>query len=109
MSFDPDQVLALREKIPGLPRGIIAQRTYDDDYWKWLTPQQRDDMLYLRHGFRTQPHFVNFWGQQLPAPAPWIARNVFGCPLLAWTIRTAEQRAHAERYADQIVFEGFHP
>lgn len=107
MSFDPDQVLALREKIPALPRGIIAQRTYDDDYWKWLTPQQRDDMLYLRHGFRTQPHFINFWGQQLPAPAPWIARNVFGCPLLAWTVRTAEQRAHAARYADQIVFEGF--
>src|ERR1039457_1647942 len=32
MSFDPDQVLALREKMPGLPRGIIAQRYYDDDY-----------------------------------------------------------------------------
>src|SRR5712672_1615888 len=30
MSFDPDQVLALREKMPGLPRGIIAQRDYDD-------------------------------------------------------------------------------
>ncbi|HWV97948.1 MAG TPA: glycerophosphodiester phosphodiesterase [Xanthobacteraceae bacterium] len=107
MSFDPDQVLALREKLPHLPRGIIAQRTYDDSYWSWLTPQQRDGMLYLRHAFRTQPHFINFWGQQLPAPAPWIARNIFGCPLLAWTIRTAEQRAHAERYADQIVFEGF--
>ena len=26
MSFDPDQVLALREKIPQRPRGIIAQR-----------------------------------------------------------------------------------
>src|SRR6202047_2972694 len=37
MSFDPDQVLALREKMPGLPRGIIAQRYYDDDYWQKLT------------------------------------------------------------------------
>ena len=34
MSFDPDQVLALREQMPELPRGIIAQRSYDDDYWK---------------------------------------------------------------------------
>jgi glycerophosphoryl diester phosphodiesterase len=109
MSFDPDQVLALREKMPMLPRGIIAQRTYDDDYWKKLTPEQRDGMLYLRHGFRTEPHFVAFWVEQLPAPAPWIARNIFGCPLLTWTVRTPEQRARAARYADQMIFEGFRP
>jgi glycerophosphoryl diester phosphodiesterase len=109
MSFDPDQVLALREIMPKLPRGIVAQRNYDDDYWKKLTPEQRDSMLYLRHGLRTEPHFVAFWVNQLPAPAPWIARNFFGCPLLAWTVRTAEQRERAARYADQMIFEGFVP
>ena len=109
MSFDPDQVLALREFAPNLPRGIVAQRNYDDDYWKKLTREQRDSMLYLRHGFRTEPHFVAFWVNQLPAPAPWIARNIFGCPLLAWTVRTPEQREWAARYADQMIFEGFVP
>jgi glycerophosphoryl diester phosphodiesterase len=109
MSFDPDQVLALRETMPKLPRGITAQRTYDDGYWKELTRQQRESMLYLRHGFRTEPHFVAFWVNQLPAPAPWIARNVFGCPLLTWTVRTPEQRTTAARYADQMIFEGFVP
>lgn len=109
MSFDPDQVLALREIAPNLPRGIVAQRTYDDDYWSKLTKEQRDSMLHLRHGFRTQPHFVAFWVNQLPAPAPWIARNLFGCPLLTWTVRTPEQRARAARYADQMIFEGFVP
>jgi glycerophosphoryl diester phosphodiesterase len=109
MSFDPDQVLALREIMPKLPRGIIAQRNYDDDYWNELTPEQRDGMLYLRHGFRTEPHFVAFWVDQLPAPAPWIARNIFGCPLLTWTVRTPEQRQRAARYADQMIFEGFLP
>ena len=109
MSLDPDQVLALRQTAPGLPRGITAQRYYDDDYWKKLTKEQRDGMLYLRHGFRTEPHFVAFWVNQLPAPAPWIARNIFGCPLLTWTVRTPEQRARAARYADQMIFEGFVP
>jgi glycerophosphoryl diester phosphodiesterase len=109
MSFDPDQVLALRQIAPHLPRGIVAQRDYDDDYWKKLTREQRDIMLYLRHGFRTEPHFVAFWVNQLPAPAPWIARNIFGCPLLAWTVRTSEQRERALRYADQMIFEGFVP
>jgi len=109
MSFDPDQVVALREIIPERPRGIIAQRSYDDDYWQKLTPTQRDGMLYLRHAFRTRPHFVSFWINELPAPAPWIARHVFGLPLLTWTVRTPEQRERAARLADQMIFEGFLP
>ncbi|WP_213772670.1 glycerophosphodiester phosphodiesterase [Bradyrhizobium sp. dw_78] len=109
MSFDPDQVLALRETMPKLPRGIIAQRSYDDDEWKKLTPEQRDGMLHLRHAFHTEPHFVAFWVNQLPAPAPWIARHIFGLPLLTWTVRTPEQRQRAARYADQMIFEGFRP
>jgi glycerophosphoryl diester phosphodiesterase len=109
MSFDPDQVVALRELLPNRPRGIVAQRSYADDYWKDLTEAQRDGMLYLRHGLQTQPHFVAFKVDHLPAPAPWIARNVFGCALLAWTVRTAEQRTRVGQYADQMIFEGFVP
>ena len=109
MSFDPDQVLALREQMPELPRGIIAQRSYDDDYWKKLSPAQRGSMLHLRHAFRTRPHFVAFSVNQLPAAAPWMARHLFGLPLLAWTVRTPEQRERAARYADQMIFEGFRP
>ncbi|UTD28794.1 glycerophosphodiester phosphodiesterase family protein [Bradyrhizobium sp. WD16] len=109
MSFDPDQVLALRELAPSLPRGIVAQRSYDDAYWTELPADKRRGMLHLRHGLRTQPHFVAYWIEQLPAPAPWIARNIFGCPLLTWTVRTPAQRARAARHADQIIFEGFLP
>jgi glycerophosphoryl diester phosphodiesterase len=109
MSFDPDQVLALREQMPQLPRGITAERTYEAADWPEATPAQRRGMLHLRHAFRTRPHFVAFWVNELPAPAPWIARNLFGLPLLAWTVRTPEQRERAARYADQIIFEGFRP
>ena len=109
MSFDPDQVLALRETMPQRPRGIVAQRDYDDDYWMKLTPGQRRSMRHLRHAFHTRPHFVAFLVNQLPAPAPWIARNLFGLPLLTWTVRTPEQRERAARYADQMIFEGFVP
>jgi glycerophosphoryl diester phosphodiesterase len=109
MSFDPDQVLALREIAPRLPRGIVAQRSYDDAYWAKLSQRQRDSMLHLRHFLRTRPHFVAYWVNELPAPAPWIARNIFGCALLTWTVRTPEQRERANRYADQMIFEGFRP
>jgi glycerophosphoryl diester phosphodiesterase len=109
MSFDPDQVEALRELIPLRPRGIVAERRYTKADWPEASPTQRRGMTHLRHFYRTRPDFVAYWVDELPAPAPWIARNIFGCPLLTWTVRTPEQRARAVRYADQMIFEGFRP
>jgi glycerophosphoryl diester phosphodiesterase len=109
MSFDPDQVVALREMLPELPRGIVAQRRYTEADWPEATPAQREGMRHLKHALRTQPHFVAYWVNDLPAPAPSIARHIFGLPLLTWTVRTAEQRTRASRYADQMIFEGFQP
>jgi glycerophosphoryl diester phosphodiesterase len=109
MSFDPDQVLALREIMRQLPRGIVAERDYTETDWPEASAEQRRGMTHLRHAFRTRPHFVAYWVNELPSMAPWIARNVFGLPLLSWTVRTPEQRARAARYADQMIFEGFLP
>jgi glycerophosphoryl diester phosphodiesterase len=109
MSFDPEHVLALRKLAPTIVRGIVAQRTYDDDYWTKASAAQRHEMTALRHGFRTQPHFVAYWVNELPAPAPWIARNIFRLPLLTWTVRTQDQCLRATQYADQMIFEGFVP
>ena len=109
MSFDPDQVMALREWMPGLARGIVAERSYEAADWPEATQAQRAGMLHLRHAFRTRPHFVAYGVDELPAAAPWIARNIFGLPLLTWTVRTPEQRTRAARYADQMIFEGFRP
>jgi hypothetical protein len=95
--------------MPALPRGIIAERFYDAADWSQASPAQRRRMLHLRHAFRTRPHFVAYWVDDLPAPAPWIARNLFGLPLLTWTVRSPGQRARAARHADQMIFEGFRP
>lgn len=109
MSFDPDQVAALRVQLPHMTRGIVAERRYDTGPWGQLTATQRHGMTALRHAFRTRPDFVAYNVDDLPAPAPWIARNVFSCALLAWTVRTPAQRASAASYADQMIFEGFRP
>ncbi len=109
MSFDPDQVVALRELIPTRPRGIVAEHDYTAEDWPEASAAQRHEMTHLRHFFRTRPDFVAYWVNELPSVTPWLARNVFGCPLLTWTVRTPEQRARAARYADQMIFEGFVP
>lgn len=109
MSFDPDQVVALREIVPGRLRGIVAERTYTEAGWPEASPAQRRGMLHLRHALRTRPQFVAYWVNELPSLTPWIARHVFGLPLLTWTVRTPEQRKRAARHADQMIFEGFQP
>ena len=109
MSFDPDQVLALREITPHLARGIVAEREYTATDWPEASPEQRRWMTHRRDALRTRPRFVAYWVNEPPAAAPWIARNIFGLPLLAWTVRTPEQRQQAARHADQMIFEGFLP
>jgi glycerophosphoryl diester phosphodiesterase len=109
MSFDPDQVLALRELIPSRPHGVVAEHDYTEQDWPDASPAQRHGMTHLRHFFRTQPDFVAYWVNELPSAAPWLARYLFRCPLLTRTVRSPVQRARAARYADQMIFEGFVP
>lgn len=108
MSFDPWLVRALRLVAPALPRGIVAERYYDDPGWS-LSRRQKFALGNLMHIVETRPHFVAYWVRDLPALAPLFARNVLSMPLLTWTVRTAAERARAARWADQMIFEGFRP
>jgi glycerophosphoryl diester phosphodiesterase len=106
MSFDSDIVAAVRRYIPALPRGIVAQRRYDDHDWGSVSAMRRFSMAHLLHGWRTQPHFLAYRVEDLPPPP--VAR-LLGCSILTWTVRNEEQRKMAERHADQIIFEGWRP
>ncbi len=109
MSFDPDHVAALHALAPGLPRGIVAERRYSDGEWRRLTPAQRRSLKWMLHAGRTRPHFVAYAVKDLPAVAPLIARWLLGMPLLAWTVRSEQDRKRAARWAGQMIFEGFRP
>lgn len=109
MSFDPAVIEAVRENAPGLPRGIVAERHYAHEEWKGLSARQRRSLAHLLHAHRTQPHFLAYHVKDLPAVAPWIARNVFGLPLLTWTVRSEDDRRRAAHFADQVIFEGWQP
>ncbi len=107
MSFDPAPIEAARAMAPGLTRGIVAERHYAD--WTALPRLQRFRLAHLLHAPSTRPQFIAYAVKDLPAPGPWIARTVFGLPLLTWTVRDEADRHRAARYADQIIFEGFRP
>ena len=100
---------ALREIAPGLPRGIVAERHYVHQEWRDFSAASGAISPSCCTRFRTRPHFVAYQVKDLPSPGPFIARHVFGLPLLTWTVRNAEDRTRARRWADQMIFEGFRP
>jgi len=109
MSFDPAQVAHLRAIAPRLTRGVAAESRYLPADWRDLPAGSRRTMKYFCHALSTRPHFIAFSVKNLPAFVPFVARNVFGRPVLTWTVRTQADRNTAARFADQIIFEGFRP
>ena len=109
MSFDPHCVAAFREVSPSLPRGLVAERFDDQSYWSQLSFGQRFAMRNLLTSAFARPHFIAYDIRALPAVAPLVAQNVFGLPLLTWTVRTKEEQDRALRYADAMIFEGIRP
>jgi glycerophosphoryl diester phosphodiesterase len=109
MSFDPEPIAALRSLAPDVPRGIVAERRYTHHEWDGLSAHTRRALAYFQHALRTRPQFIAYAVKDLPSPVPFAARNVMGLPLLTWTVRTREDRDRAQRYADQMIFEGFRP
>jgi glycerophosphoryl diester phosphodiesterase len=109
MSFDPGLMAEMRSRAPRLPRGIVAER--------WTAESEHDDLLtrirrafaYSREALQARPNFIAYSVQDLPATPPLAARNLGGLPLLTWTVRNAEDRERAARFADQMIFEGFRP
>jgi glycerophosphoryl diester phosphodiesterase len=109
MSFDPGPMAALRALAPGLTRGIVAERHYRHREWDHLSARSKRALGYFSHALATRPQFIAYSVKDLPSTLPLAARRVLKLPLLTWTVRTPEDRERAERYADQIIFEGFRP
>jgi glycerophosphoryl diester phosphodiesterase len=105
MSFDPSVVAACRWMEPSLVRGIVAQRrrSASDDGEKTILPAR-----YALDLMKARPHFLAYRIQDLPSASIRLACRLFGMALLTWTVRGPD-RAHAQRHADQMIFEGFQP
>jgi len=109
MSFDPRSIAILRNQAPQVVRGLTTEKFRIGQGWRKLLPVAR--RLSLRHMAEfgdADPHFAAINVQDLPcAPSRrFLAR---GLPVLTWTVRTTDERSRASRFADQMIFEGFHP
>ena len=104
-SFNPYTLGWFRWHHPEILRGQLSCAFDTDDMAGWKK-------IILEHygtNWMTAPQFIAHHWVRLPARAPWLLRRVFGLPLLAWTIRSAEEQTSALRYADNVIFEGYRP
>lgn len=103
-SFNPLSLAWFKESCPGVPRGQISGSLKDSD----LDPAIRLGLQNLAMNPLTEPHFVAYELAALPHPAVTAAREA-GLPVVAWTVRSVEDRVRAEQVADNIIFEGIVP
>ena len=108
-SFDPEVVAAANRFMPAIAHGIVADDASDLADYARFSRMERFVLRHLLHAPRTRPKFVSYGCDDLPALGPWVARRVFGLPVISWTVRSEEARRRVLAHADQIVFEGFDP
>src|SRR5271166_3495810 len=110
MSFDPSQMMALREIAPGVLRGIVGEGRYRRTSRQGPTcAGARREVVYGERVLRMRPQFIAYAVNDLNSAMTFAAHKLFQLPLLAWTVRNATERKKAERHADQMIFEGFRP
>lgn len=111
MSFDPAVMVVLRELAPGIPRGLVASpilETHEDDaVVSPLSDARRRALADLEESAAVAPSFYAYDVRALPTPVTERVRATERLPVLAWTVRTEEQRHAAAHHADAAIFEGY--
>jgi glycerophosphoryl diester phosphodiesterase len=105
MSFEPRQVADLRRIAPRLPRGMAVRK----HTWREVSAAPKRALAALASALASRPQFLAYAVRDLPALLPTVTHNLLAMPLLAWTVRSEDERQRAARYSDQMIFEGFRP
>jgi glycerophosphoryl diester phosphodiesterase len=113
-SFDPQVIAYLRDnadrlRIDRRPLGIVAEVNYDPGGRERLSQAVRESLAAFLHYPQTRPDFLSWRVDDLPHAIPFLLRTQLDTPVITWTVRREDQRARAEQWADQIIFEGFAP
>jgi hypothetical protein len=88
------------------PIGVVAEASYGGPDWDFLTQEQKRECESFEHRGRSEPDFLSWNVDDLPHKTPFFEKELYGLPVIAWTVRNAAQREAARKWADQIVFEG---
>ena len=72
------------------------------------TPE-RFAVRHLLLNFLAKPDFIAYDIRDKEAISKNLCRKLFGCPSVAWTVRSPKQLKTIAPYYDSFIFEGFLP
>lgn len=105
-SFSPIAMRWFRRQAPGMLRGQLSST---------FRPREKGFVCiiqflvgHLLGNFLSRPNFISYGQAGLHWPVVRRLRRS-GLPVLAWTIRSAEEMQRVEPLCDTIIFEGFDP
>ena len=105
IGFNPYSHAWFAQHFPNVLRGLDSYG-YNDDGARKLAPELRQSYADLEHISIARPHFLALGVDMLPSPkAARLRAN--GMPVVAWTVRSAEQWASLAPHCDNLIFEGF--
>lgn len=105
MSFNPHSVAALRDLLPGVPRGLVTS-AYDEDDWAPLPAATCARLRAIPDYEPTGSSFVSHEAADLARPRV-LELKAQGATVLCWTVRSPEAEAESRRIADNVTFEGY--
>lgn len=106
-SFNPFSMRWFAGTHPNVRRGQISGSLRGDLEVKlsWLRRFALRNLLLMNV---SKPHFISYEVSELPTLATSFVKRT-GHPLLAWVVKSDEDRARTEKYADNMIFMGFCP
>lgn len=105
-SFYPGVLLWYKKHYPEICRGQLSMNYQRDDGRKNAVYYI---MRFLLTNFITRPDFIAYDCRAMRALSKNLCRRLFGCPSVAWTVKSQEQLDSCRGYYDYFIFEGFLP
>lgn len=105
-SFHPGALLWYRLNRPRVCRGQLSSNFPKHD--RQYTPVHYA-MRWLLGNFATAPDFIAYDCRDKNALSLTLCRNLFGCPAVAWTVKSRAQLEDCRDSFDYFIFEGFEP
>ncbi len=107
IGFNPYSHAWFADHRPKVLRGLNSY-SYKDEGARHLAPVLRKQYADLGHVSLAKPHFLALGTDMLPSDKAAKLRKA-GMPIIAWTVRSAEEWARLEPSCDNYIFEGFRP
>jgi glycerophosphoryl diester phosphodiesterase len=106
-SFDPMILARLRTQRLGCPVGFLGEAHYEHAEWSHLSDEVKAGLSDFSFYPQVRPDFLSWSARDLPHAVPRLCRDGIGLPVMAWTLRSAEERDRIAPFVDQVIFEGF--